>query len=289
MKLTAPARDRHCQIKKKTELDSYREQSGPKASSFIAGIHLIPSWERNEKVPKLRTYGSANRGTGSIKLSPLTPPSLPPAPTGQPHRRPQPRWYPTERGGPRGCALDMGPAAGLHLRRRRCRWERGGSLTLGPAARWPPPWGRCASSSASRNGRAPAPRQARGGIVPRGGRRRCGGGAAELGGHRRLLSRAAAPGPSGGASVGGRRYPGSALPLPARQVTRLGHGDARYKAAAGRGRPARSGARAHGSAAAAGRSQWRGAGAPRSALLPGARRAVQVGPGRRGAGAGGGT
>lgn len=100
---------------------------------------------------------------------------------------------------------------------------------------------------------APGPRH----HGPSGEQRRGSGGTAGLCGHRRRLSRAAAAQPGSGVSVSGRRAqcPGPALPLPPQQVTRLGHGDARYKAAAGRGRAALTAVHTYRSAAARGCSQ----------------------------------
>lgn len=139
---------------------------------------------------------------------------------------------------------------------------------------------------------APGPRHHR----PSGGRRRGSGGtlrppeAALPGGRpsarrrrrRRVRWPAACP-----LAGGARGAPGRLCPLPPRQVTRLGHGDARYKAAAGRGRAPLTAARTYGSAAAADCSQWRGGRVVRPALprpapppLPGVRREAQVGPGR---------
>lgn len=172
----------------------------------------------------------------------------------------------SERGGP-GEGLRPGAAGpGLHLRRWQGagaagRGRAGSSLTRGPVARWLRPGGRCTSSSASRNGRAPALLQARGTIVPRGG--------AAL-----RPPEAALPG-------------GAAVPVPPQQVPRLGHGDARYKAAAGRGRPALTAPSAYRRAAAAGRCQWRGRAASRPAPPPpGGRRRLAAGGAAEGGGAG---
>lgn len=172
----------------------------------------------------------------------------------------------SERGGP-GEGLRPGAAGpGLHLRRWQGagaagRGRAGSSLTRGPVARWLRPGGRCTSSSASRNGRAPALLQARGTIVPRGG--------AAL-----RPPEAALPG-------------GAAVPVPPQQAPRLGHGDARYKAAAGRGRPALTAPSAYRRAAAAGRCQWRGRAASRPAPPPpGGRRRLAAGGAAEGGGAG---
>lgn len=142
---------------------------------------------------------------------------------------------PTGRGawalpGGRGSTCGADRAGERRAGAGRCNLPRrltypGSSLTRGPVARWLRAGGRCTSSSASRNGRAPALRQARGIIVPRGG---------------------AALRPPEAALRGG-----AAAPVPRQQVPRLGHGDARYKAAAGRGRPALTAPCAYRRAAAA--------------------------------------